>query len=513
MRRLSTFAVLWLALSVPAVHAGTVTLITGDQVTLEEGTPSKISIAPRKGRENIRFVTQHETIRGQQHLIVIPEDAGTLIASGRLDLRLFDITELLESQFDDAGRNTLPIIVTYPTEVGALSASSASIAGASKTRELRVINGVAAEARKEDVSALWDSLASGAQAKSASSTAVKKIWLDRLLKPVLDQSVPQIGAPAAWEQGYDGRGVRVAVVDGGVDTTHPDLAGKVVAARDFTGAGNIDTVGHGTHVASIIAGSGAASAGRYRGVAPGAEIINAKVCTSGCPISAILAGIEWAVTEEGAKIVNISLGSANTPEIDPVEEAVNTLTEDYGALFVIAAGNSGGFMTVSSPSTADAALSVAAVDRSDVIAPFSSRGPRAEDKAIKPEISAPGVAIVAARAAGTSLGTPLNDSYTAVSGTSMAAPHVAGAAAILAQLHPDYTPAQLKAVLMGSSRASVGPVFAHGAGRVDIPAAIAAAVSAEPASMNFGTALCLTMTIRCSRKPSLIATRVRHRRL
>lgn len=269
MRRLSTFAVLWFALSVPAVHAGTVTLITGDQVTMEEGTPSKVSIAPRKGREHIRFVTQHETVGGKQHLLVIPEDAGTLIAADRLDLRLFDVTELLESDFDDASRNTLPIIITYHAQNAALSKSGVAIAGAAKTHDLHVINGVGAEVRKEDVSALWDSLtpASGAQAKASSSNGIKKIWLDRLLKPILDQSVAQIGAPAAWEQGYDGSGVRVAVVDGGVDTTHPDFAGKVVAARDFTGAGNIDTFGHGTHVASIIAGSGAASAGRYRGVA------------------------------------------------------------------------------------------------------------------------------------------------------------------------------------------------------------------------------------------------------
>ncbi|GAB3877487.1 hypothetical protein GCM10029964_026670 [Kibdelosporangium lantanae] len=114
--------------------------------------------------------------------------------------------------------------------------------------------------------------------------------------------------------------------------------------------------------------------------------------------------MQWAV-DQGAKIVNLSLGAPDEPGIDPLEEAVNELSKT-GTLFVIAAGNSGGDETVGSPGSADAALTVGAVDRQDNLAPFSSRGPRTGDGAIKPDITAPGVGIVAAKAAEGRIGTP-----------------------------------------------------------------------------------------------------------
>ena len=99
-------------------------------------------------------------------------------------------------------------------------------------------------------------------------------------------------------------------------------------------------------------------------MAPDATLISGRVCDFiGCPLSAILAGMEWAVATKHARVVNFSVGGGDTPEVDPVEEAVNRLSADHGALFVVAAGNGGrsGAATVQSPSTADAALSVGAV--------------------------------------------------------------------------------------------------------------------------------------------------------
>ncbi|WP_263657331.1 S8 family serine peptidase [Nonomuraea gerenzanensis] len=124
----------------------------------------------------------------------------------------------------------------------------------------------------------------------------------------------------------------------------------------------------------------------------------------------------------------MSLGGPGTLELDPLEEAVNSLSERTGTLFVISAVNSGRPGTISSPGSADAALTVGAVDRSDRIADFSSWGPRQGDHAIKPDITAPGVDIVAAAPGG---------GYQTLSGTSMAAPHVTISAAILAQKHPE----------------------------------------------------------------------------
>lgn len=92
-----------------------------------------------------------------------------------------------------------------------------------------------------------------------------------------------------------------------------------------------DLDGHGTHVASTVAGTGAASNDRYRGVAPGAQLVSARVCTAfRCPVSHVLAGMQWVVMEQGARIINVSISDINTPEIDPLEQAVDELTAQYG---------------------------------------------------------------------------------------------------------------------------------------------------------------------------------------
>ncbi|MCM0678085.1 S8 family serine peptidase, partial [Micromonospora phytophila] len=319
-----------------------------------------------------------------------------------------------------------------------------------------------------------------------------RIWLDGRRRITLDHSVPQIGAPAAHRAGFTGRDVRVAVLDTGVDTEHPDLAGRVAQARNFTeepAAG--DVVGHGTHVASIIAGSGAASGGRYRGVAPDATVLSGKVCeTFGCTESAILAGMQWAAVEQRADVVNMSLTGYDTPEVDPLEEAVTTLTAQTGALFVVSAGNDGGFAPVDSPGTADAALAVGAVDRDDALADFSSRGPRVGDDGLKPDLTAPGVEIVAARAQDGVIGDPVGEGYVSLSGTSMSAPHVTGAVALLAQQHTGWTAGRLKATLMASAKPHPQrSAYEQGAGRVDVARAVTQRVTSDPPSVSFGRAL------------------------
>ena len=160
---------------------------------------------------------------------------------------------------------------------------------------------------------------------------------------------------------------------------------------------------------------------------------------------------------------------------------------DVERLFVIAAGNEGFPRTVSSPGSADAALTVGAVDRSDALAGFSSQGPRVGDDALKPDITAPGVGIVAARATGTEMGTPVDERYMTASGTSMATPHVAGAAVLLAQQHPDWKGGQLKSTLMGSAKPNTGlSVYQQGAGRVDAARAVTQTVTSDAASVSYG---------------------------
>ncbi|MEV0155556.1 S8 family serine peptidase [Micromonospora sp. NPDC050686] len=440
-------------------EARTVTLITGDRVTVLGR--NRVSVTPRTG------VTFHR-YRANGHHYVIPSDAVPLLRADRLDRRLFDLTELLAAQA--ARPSSLRLVVSGATAAPGLSAQ----------RRLPAVRGFTAETPTESLAARWPSTRTGLR--------TGKIWLDAVRRPTLDQSVPLIGAPAAWSAGFDGTGTRVAVLDTGVDSAHPDLAGKVSARQNFTEGteDDRDMVGHGTHVASTIAGSGTGSAGRYRGVAPGASLLDGKVCVEfGCLESWIVAGMQWAA-ESGADVVNMSLGGTNTPEVDPLEQAVNSLTAQHGTLFVIAAGNDGEDEAVGSPATAEAALAVAAFTKGDELADFSSRGPSADGGAVKPEIAAPGVDIVAARSKDGFLGEP-GELYMSLDGTSMATPHVAGAAALLSQVHPGWTPAQLKATLMASAKPSAGVgVFAQGAGRVDVARAITQPVTTTPAAVTFG---------------------------
>ncbi|HKE51735.1 MAG TPA: S8 family serine peptidase, partial [Actinomycetes bacterium] len=406
-----------------------------------------------------------------------PSDALPLLRAGRLDRRLFDLNAVLPAVH---GRPALPLIVSG-TSTTAGTASQVTV-----THRLLAVNGYSGAVDNDQLGSFWRTLKSTGTAITKSRA---KVWLDGLRHPTLDESVPQVGAPAAWAAGFDGTGVTVAVLDTGIDATHPDLITQVGGERNFVAEfeDGRDRVGHGTHVASIVAGTGAAENGRYRGVAPGATLLDGKVCfEAGCPESAILAGMQWAA-DSGAKVVNMSLGGGDTPEVDPIEQAVNDLTAQSDLLFVIAAGNDGADETVESPGSADAALSVGSVDKSDQLSEFSSRGPRiGADAAIKPEITAPGENITAANSKDGFLGEP-GRPYTTLSGTSMATPHVAGGAAILTQQHPTWTAARRKATLMASAEPNpdIG-VFAQGAGRLNVAREINQRITTTPMSVAFG---------------------------
>lgn len=455
----------------------TVTLITGDRVTVDG---ARTMIHPGKDRPNVTF----QTFTENDHRYVVPSDARALVQAGKLDRRLFDLTTLIDAGYDDQHRDTLPLIVTHPE-----AKATPKVATAKVTANLPSINGQAVSMTKSADS--WEALTNGAAARTTTTSGVSAIWLDGRRETTLAESVPQIGAPQAWDSGFTGEGVTVAVLDTGVDQTHPDLAGQEIAEANFGNSGtNVDHFGHGTHVASTIAGTGAASDGTYTGVAPNAAILDGKVFDDDgfASESAIIAGMQWAA-EQDADIVNLSLGGPDTPEIDPVEQAVNELTAEHDTLFVVAAGNNGAPESIGSPASADSALAVGAVDKSDQLARFSSRGPRNGDGAIKPDITAPGVAIAAAKAEHGILGDPVADGYVAMDGTSMAAPHVAGAAALVKQARPELTGRALKATLTGSAAPNPDLTpFEQGTGRVSVPDALNTTVLAQPTSLSFGVA-------------------------
>jgi subtilisin family serine protease len=435
--------------------AGTITLLTGDKVTL--GGAHGATVQPAKGRERTRFFQSKDEF-GDLH--VVPEDVTAMLRAKQMDPRLFNVTKLIQNGFGDAQRTDIPLIVSGPS-FGA------------KVRDLPSVHGAAVKVDK----------AAGVR----SFSAAQRIWLDGPVHATLDKSVPQIGAPEAWKAGYTGKNTTVAVLDTGIDATHPDLVGAVAEAKDFTGSesGTDDRFGHGTHVASIITGQNA----KYTGVAPDTKLLVGKVLddNGSGPESEIIAGMQWAA-DKGASVVNMSLGSPFPSDgTDAMSQAVNDITAHTGTLFVIAAGNSGG--APGSPGAADAALTVGAVDHNDQLAPFSSRGPRWGDDAIKPDITAPGVDITAAKAAHGKIGTPVDATHVKLSGTSMATPHVAGAAAILAGEHPDWKADQLKAALMGSAKPNPTlSVYEQGAGRVDVAKAFTQNVYSSPASLSEGVA-------------------------
>ncbi len=492
-----------------ALDAGEVTLLTGDTVTVQRlGTGDyATTVTSQRLTADGAPVTFRTVSTPEGAHYVFPSDAGPAIAAGIVDRELFDVRRLVEAGYADT--DELPVIVQYADQaVGRAETGAASLAatlrartgelpGSSDVRALESINAAGVAVSAQHLEAFWGDLrnrlgaAAHERSRQARPAEIERVWLDGPVHPTLDQSVAQIGAPAAWQAGLDGAGVSVAVLDTGIDQTHPDLTGKIVEAVNFTTEDSaVDRHGHGTHVASTIAGSGAASDSRYRGVAPGVSLLVGKVLDDNGDgrESWLIDGMEWA-TAADAQVVNMSLGTdAPSDGNDPLSLAVDELTERTGTLFVVAAGNTGpNPRTVAAPGAAAAALTVGAVDKTDRLADFSSRGPLTRSFALKPDITAPGVAITAARAAGTSLGTAVGEHYTTAKGTSMATPHVAGAAAILAQQHPHWQAEQLKAALMGSAVSPSGlSGYEQGAGRVDMARALEQDLTMSPASIDFG---------------------------
>ena len=259
-----------------------------------------------------------------------------------------------------------------------------------------------------------------------------------------DYGDASINAPAMWDMGYQGGGVTIAIIDTGIDSTHPDLVGKIVSESDFTDDGTTDDLGgHGTHCAGIAAGRRNAATG-IAGVAPEASLINAKVLneTGSGDMSWIIKGIEYAI-ENNADILSISLGGwqEDGTGSDPMSIAV-TNAVDAGYVVVTAAGNDGpGEATIGSPAVSHGAIAVAASDSKGAIADFSSRGP-AGDGRVAIDLAAPGDEIIAPNAFWEDY-----EDYTVLSGTSMSCPHVAGAAALLLQAIPGLTPQKLQRAL------------------------------------------------------------------
>ncbi|MFX1519557.1 MAG: S8 family serine peptidase [Promethearchaeota archaeon] len=282
----------------------------------------------------------------------------------------------------------------------------------------------------------------------------------------LDESASIIGADALWALGIDGSGITIAVVDTGIDDTHPDLNGKVIAKKSFVqGEDTQDYDGHGTHVAGIVAGTGVASSGKYKGIAPGASLINSKALdkTGAGTVSDVIKGIEWA--SDKADIICLSLGAPGSPN-DPLAQAVNTAVEK-GIVVCAAVGNDGdlGYLTAMTPSIASKAISVGATVGDLEMAPFSSKG-FAPDGRSDPDIVAPGYQITSAASSKIT-----SADYITWSGTSFSTPMIAGAAALLLDADSNLTPEGVKAALLESATDLDSDPNTQGAGLANVEAA------------------------------------------
>jgi len=281
-----------------------------------------------------------------------------------------------------------------------------------------------------------------------------------------------IGVDAARVLGLDGTGIRIGHLDTGINLDHPDLGGKLIAWAEFDTEGEkvegppyeSHYLGHGTHVASVMVGE-------TTGVAPGAELISALVLPDGRgTLEQVLSGMQWVLdpdkdpeTDDGAQIVNMSWGMAGMSHV--LNEAMGNMI-DAGVLPVCAIGNSGIGLTYS-PANVPAAVGVGAVDETDSVASFSGGGIVWWDDSsvIKPDITAPGVSI---------LGLGNDGEYQSLSGTSLAAPHVAGVAALLLQNNTELNLFQMKRFLLRTSLdlGKPGQNIRYGHGRLDISSAL-----------------------------------------
>jgi subtilisin family serine protease len=363
-----------------------------------------------------------------------------------------------------------------------------------------------------------------------STDGVVRVYPNVGYRALRSSSPAFIGAPALWGQTLSsaGNGVKIGIIDDGLDKTHPYFSArgyrmprgfpkgqksltsaKVIVARAFAPrtprwkyakrAFDPLNSGHATHVAGIAAGNHRtqASGGRISGVAPKAYLGNYKVLTvpSGFGLNGnsaeIVAGIEAAV-RDGMDVINLSLGEA---EIEPSRDIVAAALDGAaaaGVVPVVAAGNDfeeHGAGSVTSPGSSDRAITVAAESEEGgaVVAPFSSGGPTPYSLRMKPDVTAPGVGVLSS--------VPRREGLWAnFSGTSMAAPHVAGAAALLHQRHPSWTVAQIKSALVQTGQPVLhGAVEAEstrqGGGTVDLVRADKPLLFASPTGVSFGHVL------------------------
>jgi serine protease AprX len=369
--------------------------------------------------------------------------------------------ELVVSLARTADDSQIPVIVRYSPDRVVMRHKGPAMRGVSESYNYRLAPLAHMHATPEAIHNLEQ------------DPEIVRIYRDLPVRALMDSALPIVHAPQVAHLGCDGTGVRIAIIDTGIDADHPDFTGRIAEMADLVGEGPLDENGHGTHCAGIALGAGTASGGRFRGVAPGALLYSAKVLHRGGQgmMSDVMAGIEWAV-EQHVQIISLSLGGPGPSDGHDALSDICDAAVESGVVVCVAAGNDGpSSYTIGAPGAARRVITVGASTDADTVAPFSSRGPTADSR-VKPDLVAPGHLITSTRAADTELGTPLDGYYTECSGTSMATPLVAGVCALLLQKEPMLTPDEVKARLMSTAVDLGEQPMAQGQGRIDALRAI-----------------------------------------
>lgn len=342
---------------------------------------------------------------------------------------------------------------------------------------------------------------------------VKNIYPNTLAKAILDESVSMIDANYFWDYYQNkGSGMKIGIIDTGVDYTHPDLGGcfgescKVKGGFDFVNNDSdpMDDHGHGTHCAGI-----AASNGSLKGVAPEAYIYSLKVLNqegSGY-YDDIIEAIEWSMDpnkdgdiSDHLDVISLSLGGSGDAD-DALSTSIDNAS-NAGIIPVVAAGNEGqfGYYTIGSPGSARKAITVGAVLNPNEMAYFTSKGPSMSLSGYlsKPDVSAPGVAICSSQyASAWDSSKCFDDKHVSISGTSMATPHVAGVAALLKKQKPFWSNADIKSAIVTTALdVPFANTFTQGAGLINAISASNAKLSFYPTSLDFNSSSSLKINVK-----------------
>ncbi len=320
--------------------------------------------------------------------------------------------------------------------------------------------------------------------KQLSNSDTNEVDLNYRVKALNDDADDVLGGPKIRNNlGVNGSGITIAVLDTGVNSSHPDFQGRIVDQKDFTESNTVeDKNGHGTHVAGSALGDGSASSGQYAGTAPEASLMSVKVLeeSGSGNLDTIISGIDYAANNS-ADVISMSLGGRLSTEYTPLTSSVQN-ARDNGSVVIAAAGNDGYYNYTSVPAAIEGAIAVGATNDAKDVTSFTSKGPVPYDGRPKPEVAAPGVRITSAKY-------NTSQDYTEKSGTSMSTPLVSGIAALALEENTGWTNEGLENALTASGSSNKldnsQNVFQVGTGVVNASRVVNPEITFSETSFNF----------------------------